>query len=198
MLKESGHIEEADEAELILRLQKGDNGAFTTLYRKYNKLLYAVIYKYLKDNEMAEDIVQHAFLKLWETRTLLQENMSIRNYLYTIAKNQVLNEIRNQTSTIEKNYKLSKEKSEIEDTLSKHIEDKDMIAAFHSILSELPHRQQQVCFYRLEEGLSAAEVAEKMNISVSTVKSLFQIGMKVIRLKMGKLLLLILIFFPTT
>ncbi len=198
MLEEFEHTDNVNETGIIQRLQKGDKNAFTVLYRKYNKLIYTIAYRYLKNNEMSEDIVQHTFLKLWETKSLLQENMSIRNYLYTLAKNQVLNEIRNHTTAIEKNYNLLQDKSEIEDSLSKHIEDKDMIEVFRSILRELPHRQQQVCSYRLEKGLSIVEVAEKMKISIPTVKSLYQMGIKSIRLKMGKLLLYILILFSTT
>ena len=126
MLEEFEHTDNVNETGIIQRLQKGDKNAFTVLYRKYNKLIYTIAYRYLKNNEMSEDIVQHTFLRLWETKSLLQENMSIRNYLYTLAKNQVLNEIRNHTTAIEKNYNLLQDKSEIEDSLSKHIEDKDL------------------------------------------------------------------------
>lgn len=194
MLKKFGN-KEATDAELICRLQKGDSEAFTGIYYKYNKLLYAIAYKYLQDSETVEDIVQHVFLKLWESRTLLQESMNLRNFLYTMTKNHVLNEIRNLTTAMEKNYEMIQEKPESEDTLQQQIENRDLIASFHSVMKELPSRQRQVCFYRLEEGLSAAEVADKMGVSVSTVKTLFQLGIKTIRLKMGKLLLLILMFF---
>lgn len=69
-----------------------------------------------------------------------------------------------------------------------------MVAAFRSTLDALPPRQRQVCSYRIEEGLSAAETAERMNVQVSTVRTLFQIGMKTIRAKMKRMMLFFVIF----
>ena len=79
---------------LLSRLKEGDEKAFTAIYIRYNKMLYVLAYKYLKDSFRAEDIVQQVFLKLWEARSLFAGAINLRNYLYTSAKNLILNEIR--------------------------------------------------------------------------------------------------------
>ena len=169
------------DALLIRRLRVGrDTRAFTCLYDRYNRFLYAIAYRYIKDTDTVEDIVQQVFMKLWESRAILQEDMNIRNFLYTMAKNRVLNEIRNNTAAMMKNYELMSQKP---------VADDDM--------------ERQVCSYRLEDGLPTADVAQRMGISVSTVKTLYQIGMKTVRLKMKKLMLAFLaallfyMIFPT-
>jgi len=59
--------------------------------RKYHRYLFALAYKYLKDTGMAEDVVQHVFVKLWETTGDIQIEINLRNYLYTMTKNFILN-----------------------------------------------------------------------------------------------------------
>lgn len=58
------HFEDEDEA-LFLLLKKRDKAAFTVIYNKYHRYLYALAIRYLKNTEMAEEIVQHVFVKLW-------------------------------------------------------------------------------------------------------------------------------------
>lgn len=191
------------DALLIRRLRVGrDTRAFTCLYDRYNRFLYAIAYRYIKDTDTVEDIVQQVFMKLWESRAILQEDMNIRNFLYTMAKNRVLNEIRNNTAAMMKNYELMSQKP-VADDMERQVEDREMVAAFRRFMDQLPPRQRQVCSYRLEDGLPTADVAQRMGISVSTVKTLYQIGMKTVRLKMKKLMLAFLaallfyMIFPT-
>ena len=92
--------------DLLTSLRQGSEDAFTVIYERYHKLLYVLAYKYLKSTYSSEDAVQQVFLKLWEARSLLMVNVNLRNYLYTMLKNHVLNEIRNNNSAVEKNYEI--------------------------------------------------------------------------------------------
>ena len=56
---------------------------------------------------MAEDVVQHVFARLWEFRSELHVGISLKNYLFTMTKNHVLNLIRNENSAISKNYEIA-------------------------------------------------------------------------------------------
>lgn len=107
------HIRQTDD-ELLILLQKGNERAFTAIYERYHKLLYVLAYKYLKDNDTAKDAVQQIFLKLWESRSLFSIHINLRNYLYTMLKNHLLNEIRNNYTALEKNYELAQETTEYE------------------------------------------------------------------------------------
>ena len=152
--------------DLLTSLRQGSEDAFTVIYERYHKLLYVLAYKYLKSTYSSEDAVQQVFLKLWEARSLLMVNVNLRNYLYTMLKNHVLNEIRNNNSAVEKNYEIVQSAPEYEDELLIKIEEQDMMSHFYQAIDHLPEQKRQVCLYKLKGNLSNQEIADKMNISV--------------------------------
>lgn len=178
--------------ELLILLQKGNERAFTTIYERYHKLLYVVAFKYLKDNDTAKDAVQQIFLKLWESRTLLNIQINLRNYLYTMLKNYLLNEIRNNYSALEKNYELAQETIEYENEILERLEEKEMNEQLYRAIGDLPEQKRAVCLYKLKKGLSNQEIAEKMQISIPTVKIHYSQAIKLLREHFEKLLILLL------
>lgn len=178
---------------LLSRLKEGDEKAFTTIYIRYNKMLYVLAYKYLKDSFRAEDIVQQVFLKLWEARSLFAGAINLRNYLYTSAKNLILNEIRDNFSDMEKNYAVIQNTPEFEDKLQSALEEKDLFQHFYKILAELPEQKRKVCLLKIRDNLSNQEVADELHISVPTVKSHYSQAIKLLRDKMGRLLGILLL-----
>ena len=100
-------ISELNDEALFALIEKGDERAFTQAYDRYHKLLYVLAYRYLMNANMAEDVVQHVFSRLWEFRTELRVGISLKNYLFTMTKNHVLNLIRNENSAITKNYEMA-------------------------------------------------------------------------------------------
>lgn len=87
------------------------------------------------------------------------------------AENHVLNEIRNNNSALEKNYEIVQSSPEYEDELLAKIEEKDMMEHFYQAIEHLPEQKRQVCLYKLKGNLSNQEIADKMSISVPTVKT---------------------------
>lgn len=167
--------------DLLTSLRQGSEDAFTVIYERYHKLLYVLAYKYLKSTYSSEDAVQQVFLKLWEARSLLMVNVNLRNYLYTMLKNHVLNEIRNNNSAVEKNYEIVQSAPEYEDELLIKIEEQDMMSHFYQAIDHLPEQKRQVCLYKLKGNLSNQEIADKMNISVPTVKTHYAQAIKILR-----------------
>lgn len=178
---------------LLSRLKEGDEKAFTAIYGRYNKMLYVLAYKYLKDSFRAEDVVQQVFLKLWEARSLFAGAINLRNYLYTSTKNLILNEIRDNFSDMEKNYAVIQDAPEFEDKLQSALEGKDLFQHFYKILAELPEQKRKVCLLKIRDNLSNQEVADKLHISVPTVKSHYSQAIKLLRDKMGRLLGILLL-----
>lgn len=156
-------------------------------------MLYVLAYKYLKDSFRAEDIVQQVFLKLWEARSLFAGAINLRNYLYTSAKNLILNEIRDNFSDMEKNYAVIQNRPEFEDKLQSALEEKDLFQHFYKILAELPEQKRKVCLLKIRDNLSNQEVADELHISVPTVKSHYSQAIKLLRDKMGRLLGILLL-----
>ena len=178
--------------ELLILLQKGNERAFTAIYERYHKLLYVLAYKYLKDNDTAKDAVQQIFLKLWESRSLFSIHINLRNYLYTMLKNHLLNEIRNNYTALEKNYELAQETIEYENEILSKLEEKEMTEQLYRAIDSLPEQKKAVCLYKLKDSLSNQEIAEKMQISIPTVKTHYSQAIKLLREHFDKLRILLL------
>ena len=191
----SGSCDCFSDEYLLALLGKGDEQAFTIIYQRYHKLLYVVAYKYLKNDCSAQDSVQQIFYRLWESRSVLIINMNLRNYLYTMLKNHLLNEIRNNYMAMEKNYELAQEKVEYEDDLLDNIEKKEIEEQLYQAINGLPEQKKQVCLYKLRGNLSNLEIANKMGISVPTVKTHYAQAVKMLREHFNKLLFMIYSFW---
>ena len=120
-MNETDHIDN----ELFRRIKQGDRAAFTSIYERYNKMLYLLASRYFQNSTMAEDAVQHVFTRLWEFRSDIYVDLNARNYLFTMMKNYVLNTIRNENNAIEKNYQIAYSEQIYDDSLIEKIEEED-------------------------------------------------------------------------
>ena len=74
---------------LIKQLQQGSGQAFTLLYDKYSKQLYRNILRLVKDEDIAKELLQDLFLKIWESRGNINPEKSFKSFLYKVAENLV-------------------------------------------------------------------------------------------------------------
>lgn len=182
-------LEYTDE-QLLSLLKRSNENAFTVIYNRYNRLLYVLAYKYLKDKDVAKDIVQQIFLKLWEIREVLIVNVNLKNYLHTMLKNYTLNEIRNNLTALEKNYEMAQSPIEYENEILSRLEEKEQMIALYHAINGLPEQKKIVCLYKLQGNLSNQEIAKKMQISIPTVKTHYAQAIKILRNNFDKILLL--------
>lgn len=182
------------DVDLFSLVQKGNKEAFTIIYNRYHKQLYVLAYTYLKDRDMAEDAIQHVFAKLWEFRQDTVIKVSLRNFLYTITKNYILNLIRNENSIIQNNYKIAQTADLYEDNLVHKIEEKELMTLLGQALDKLPEQKRQVCLLKINEKLSNQEIAERMQISINTVKTHYAQAIKLLRIELRKLIIIIINF----
>lgn len=180
--------------ELLLLLQQGDEKAFTLIYNRYHKLLYVVAYKYLKDRFMAEDAVQHIFFKLWEHHKVLSISVNLKNFLYTMLKNFLLNEIRNNTLALEKNYEMAQENTNYENDLIEKLEQKELMTEFYEAINSLPVQKKTICLLKLRGGLSNQDIAQQLNISITTVKTHYSQSIKLLREHFSKIVFVIFLW----
>lgn len=181
--------QQTSDPDLFSLMQKGNKDAFTVIYNKYHKQLYVLAFTYLKDRDMAEDAIQHIFTKLWEFREDVSIKVSLKNFLYTITKNYILNQIRNENTIIKKNYELAQTTDIYDDDLLNTIEQKELMALFRQALAALPEQKRQVCILKMNEKMSNQEIADKMQISINTVKTHYAQAIKILRAQMGKMLI---------
>ena len=169
------------DAQLCMELQEGNEEAFAKLFTQYNRLLYAISYRYLKSEEEAEDAVQHTFMRLWEERKRLNFRNGVRSLLYTILRHYVLNELRHRTIVYEKNYELAQEAEEADESFLQFYEERDLRTQLLRAINKLPSQKSAICNLKLRKGLSNQEIAERMHLTVATVKSHYAQAIKMLR-----------------
>ena len=85
---------EFSESDYLRRLKQDDERAFDALFRHYSALVYRFAFGYLKSRPAAEEIVQECFIKIWEKRAQLRDDVPLKGYLFTTAHHAVLNDLR--------------------------------------------------------------------------------------------------------
>lgn len=176
---------------LLILIKQGDKKAFSHIYGKYHQYLYAIAFKYLKNRDLAEDAVQHVFIKLWENSKNMNVQISLRNYLYTMIKNYIINQIRNRKDIISIHYMNAQEEPFQSENITTKIEEEERITLLRQGLDYLPAQKREVCRLKLEEEANNNEIAAKMGISVNTVKSHYQESVKMLKSYFKKIKLLL-------
>lgn len=187
----TSQISELNDEALFALIEKGDERAFTQAYDRYHKLLYVLAYRYLMNVNMAEDVVQHVFSRLWEFRTELRVGISLKNYLFTMTKNHVLNLIRNENTAIAKNYEMAQSAPAYEDNLMENLEKKELMSNFYKAVDMLPVQKREICLMKVREELTNQEIAERMKLSVNTVKTHYSEALKLLRVHLRKMLIIV-------
>lgn len=170
---------ENKENKTIRRLKLGDNEVFEQLYHLYHKRLYGLAFKYLKSRELAEDAVHDTFIKLWEKRDSVHTD--IKGFLFTSVRNHVMNMIRNNKRKVLKHIQIEDQRKKS----SNKTEDVIIYSEYQQILGsglkELPKGKREIFNLKTVQKLSNKEIAERLNISIHTVKSQYYHASKFIK-----------------
>lgn len=191
------HLHSNNEDSVLFQLIKQrDKNAFTQIYNKYHRYLYILAFRFLKNDEMAEDAVQYVFVKLWINTRDINVEVNLKNYLYTMTKNYILNQIRDKKEIISINYEYAQK--EIEDDgsdIQKMIEETQLSDLLYKGIESLPHQKKEICKKKIQENKSNQEIADEMGLSVHTVKSHYQESIKLLRSYFQKFMIFFLFIF---
>src|SRR5690554_2159721 len=181
MQKEVPDYSRNEDHALFILIRKRDKEAFSMIYQKYHRYLFALALKYLKDTHLAEDAVQHVFVKLWESTRDIHIEINLKNYLYTMTKNYILNYIRDHRESVSLNYIYAQTDFPGQDDVQKAMESRQTQDLLYKGINLLPPQKKEVCMRKLETSDSNQQIAEKMGLSVHTVKSHYQESLKMLR-----------------
>ena len=158
--------------ELLLLLKKGDMIAFNTIYNKYCYKLHEFVLMYLKQEEDAEGIVQEVFIKIWESKDKIDVYSSFESFLFTIAYNSTISLLRKRVSENKsREYLKSLQQIDTAEQVIDEIQFKELDQKVQSLLEQLTPRQKEIYLLSREDGLTHKEIAQKLNISESTVNN---------------------------
>ncbi|MBS7565170.1 RNA polymerase sigma-70 factor [Mucilaginibacter sp. Bleaf8] len=174
-------------ADVLAAFIAGDETAFRIVYEENFKKLYIFSFKFLKNKEQAEEVVNDAFLNVWINREKIDPQLPIAPYLYTVTKRLALNVLRqiaNSQKAIDDLWKtIEQQSNETEDLVFL----KDLQKFADSKISVLPPQQQQIFRLSRNEGLNYEQIAEKLNISKNTVRNHMALALKTLRSEINPL-----------
>lgn len=140
------------------------------VWNSYHKDLQQFIISKVKDKAIADDLLQDSFLKIHTKLNTLKDITKIKSWIFTIARNSVLDYFKTANKTIE----VAEIEIETQDKPQEHTEQD----CLHGILKELPKKYRDPLFLSDVKGLKQAEIAKQLNLPLPTVKSQIQRGRK--------------------
>ncbi len=171
------------EQELLINLKSGDYDAFRILYDCYASQLKGFIIAMIRSEQIADDIIQDTFLKIWINRQIIDPELSFKSYLFRIAKNSVIDEFRKTASDpLFEDYMLHCENIKIsENTIDRTIDFNQFRADLEQAKSKLTPKQREIFELNKEAGFSAKEIAGMLNINEQTVYNQLSISLQIIK-----------------
>jgi RNA polymerase sigma-70 factor (ECF subfamily) len=168
------------ESDYLRRLKQDDERAFDALFRHYSALVYRFAYSYLKSRPAAEEIVQECFIKIWEKRAQLRDDLPLKGYLFTTAHHAVLNELRRDQHNLRLHGQVAAAAGPA--SVPNEVEYQEMEALYQAALERLPPKQREAFLLSRQQGLSYPEIAERQGVSVKTVEAHMVQALKTMRL----------------
>lgn len=185
-----------DETRVLEQLRCGDEASFNQIYRHYSPYIYKRVLLLLHSPQLAEDVTQEIFMKVWQDRFTMAEIRSLTSYLLVVARNHTLNVLKKASRTREGMGEIIHHFDTTSHSTEYEVLNNEYSSFIQRKLSELPPRSREIFVMCREQSRSYSEVAETLGISRDAVKSRMVHVMKIMRSSVKKeigLSLLILI-----
>ncbi len=167
--------------ELWLQIQSGNKNAFEHLYMKYWALLYVHSLKMIQNEEVARDIVQDLFVKLWEKRNEIHINEALKFYLYRSVRNLTINQINNNKQLQNNLDSFSAFIAENQMENDAETDFAELVRLVEKEIAHLPKKMKLIFQMSRYQGLSYQEIAEELDLSIHTVKKTISRAIKMLR-----------------
>lgn len=184
-LELSGQTDE----DLARRLQQRDPDAMKELYDKFGRLAYSVVFAVVKDRATAEDLVQEAFLRVWNRIQAFEPGRgALGPWLLAIARNRAIDHVRSTSARMEKNaYELDvREHPSLFTDMTREVENTDHARIVRAALAKLNDNQRRVIELAYYEGMSQSEMAEQLGQPLGTIKTWVRAALSLLRQELGQ------------
>jgi RNA polymerase sigma-70 factor (ECF subfamily) len=181
-----------EDFEVIVSIKSGDKKAFEQLFYEYYQMLVRYAFTYMKDHDIAEEVVQDIMVKFWEKRAELPNDVKVKPYLFRMTGNHCLNvlkhekvKLQHQTETVANGISMS-DGFEV-------IASNELNTEIKKAIADLPEQCGKVFLLSRDEGLSYKEIAESLDISIKTVENHISKALKLLREALKPYLTILLI-----
>lgn len=180
---------------LMQRIASGDQKSFAFFFEHYSKMIYPFALKLTRSEELAEEILQEVFLKIWLNRQSLPEIENLGAYLNRICRNYAYNALRRIAHENLVASELGKQMTVEVNNTEDDVIYRDMERALNDAISGLTPQQKLIYTLCHQEGLKYSEVAGRLNISSSTVHTHMKLALKFIRTHFVRINSLVLFYW---
>lgn len=183
-----------DDAALMLLVRQGDVAAFTQLVDRWKQPVTGFVFRLLPDADEAEDIAQGVFIQLWKTASRYERQARFSTFLFTIARNLCLNEIRRRTRHPAESLDAKLEPQgetapgqfpdagqvPADEETQRH----ELVTKVDEALADLPEKQRVALALCREGDLSYEEIAGVLGTTVPATKSLIHRAREILKLRL--------------
>lgn len=163
------------EKEIVILLENGDKKAITLLYEYYSDAIYGVILKVISDEEVAQDVLQESFVKIWKNSKKYDASKAkLFTWLYRIAYNTAIDKVRSLKNKTKKEVQI--DISSVYRITSNELNQDVLDIQKH--LGTLDEKYQIVINALFFEGMTQQEASDELNIPLGTIKSRLKIGLR--------------------
>lgn len=184
----SAHLSDED---LMLRYSGGDLAAFKELYQRHSHGLYRFIAWRAPRKEWVDEVMQESWASLHQARTRYEAISSFRTYLYQIARNRLIDLMRQHQMVSATDlgehedgdaaYDHLADASQVVQSPEQALDDKQQVAGLHQAIRALPSEQREALVLQQFNGMSLEEIAQLAAVPVETIKSRLRYAMRKLR-----------------
>ncbi|WP_439183766.1 RNA polymerase sigma-70 factor [Carboxylicivirga taeanensis] len=183
---------------MLVRLRKGDEEWYKMIFTELQPALVSYAKEYVIDADMAANLVQEAFLGLWERRNGIKEGTVLNAYLFKSVRNNCLNYLRHlkvadryvgQVSVMSLNYEALKDKS------AERLLEAEIMERLHAAIDKMTPQCRNVFVLSRFEGRSYKEIAQELGVAEKTVENQMGKALKVARKELQEFLPITLVLY---
>lgn len=176
--------EQIDDLQLVEFVKQGDRSAFSALMLRHQRAVLRMAIRFVRDPDLAEDVVQDAFIKAYEKIHLFEARASFKSWLFQIAANTARNKIRERR---EGHVDVENTPLAVSATAETVLVQGSVAELIGDLVQKLPERQRMALTLRIYEDLSFQEIAQIMGCPYDTAKANYRHGLLRIQKDVKKL-----------
>ncbi len=167
---------EADEISIIKQVLGGDADAFEHIVKKYEKKVYNLALRYLKNRDDALDLSQEVFIQVYNNLAQFRGDSQFSTWIYRVTYNKCVDMLR-KTQKLRRNVVMSTDDENFFETrdrrasIEEDYEGRETLVTVMKIIDTLPSEQRDVVILRYIKDLSYSQIADVLEIAEGTVKS---------------------------
>ena len=172
-----------EDIELIARFLDGDERAFESIVKKYQRMVYYLALKIVKSHEDADEVVQKTFISVYRNLKNFQGKSALKTWIFRITVNMSKNLIRDRKR--HEGEELSEFTGRLDPDIDQRLDRQKKTKIVFDAVENLPQRQREVVSLRVNTGMTFPEIAEVLGCSVSAAKVNYHYAVKTLKSRLA-------------